>query len=128
MLALAAWPRLHAGGESVGTFCLVVQVVRWPLDEHTPPFATGMAEIVNFEGDPVFGTFDPGSEIIYREVFRGRAEKDRPIVKLIVHGQHGEIICAAICDPSNTTGLDQAHALCLVEMFEHGICRHLVMN
>ena len=64
---LSARPGLDSGGQRLTAFGLIIQVMGGALDEHAPPVPADRAEVVDFEGHPVFRTFKPGAQFGGRE-------------------------------------------------------------
>src|SRR4029077_6580332 len=63
-------------------------VVRRAVDEDAPAVPGLRIDLVDLEGDLVFGVRDPGLQVLARRAVLRGTEHDRPVVQLVVDRNH----------------------------------------
>src|SRR5271165_296445 len=96
-------------------------VMGGPLDQDAPAFLLSQVYIVDLERHLVFGTIDPGPQVLIQRSVRRGAEHDRAAVQRVVHRQHGGAGLAVVGDAADPSPGYQLQARVLVEFFDHAV-------
>src|SRR5260370_14878108 len=94
-------------------------MVRGSPHKNTPPFLCGLVDLVDFEGDFVFGARNSGTQVLAHQAVLPGAEHDGPVVQHVIDRKHRGAERAGISDPADATSRDQPQALALIQLFKH---------
>src|SRR5260370_33106165 len=94
-------------------------MVRGSPHKNTPPFLCGLVDLVDFEGDFVFGARMCDTQVLDHQAVRPGAEQDGPAVQHVIDRKPRGPDRAGISDPADATSRDQPQALALIQLFKH---------
>jgi hypothetical protein len=78
MLGFTLDPRLDPGVYERRALSLGFHMMCRTSDQHSPSFASRQIDLVDLQGDVVFGVRDTGTKVFVSEGVLGGAESDRP--------------------------------------------------